>query len=130
MALALILLVTLGCGLVGRVQNAVTESESNSDSNVNSNKTLTDKAIETAVGEGKTGIAECDEAIDFLTAQANNPDDNFVTKAIKTTALNTLKERVKQEIEKRNTNKTELAKMCREFKSNMESSVAEPANNQ
>lgn len=123
--LAIILVGGLGCGLADRVQKAVSETQSNTAANINANKTLTDKAVDTAVGEKKIGIAECDEAMDILTAQAEDPDDNFVTKAIKKTALNTFRDQLKQSLEDNKTNKKEVAKFCREFRDNMADSLKE-----
>lgn len=122
--------VILGCGIADRVSNAVTETQSNSTVVItNSNKTLTDKAVDTAVGEKKIGIVECDEAMDLLVAQAENPDDNFVTKAVKKTALNTFREQLKQNLENNQTNKAEVAKFCKEFRDNLADSVKEANSN-
>lgn len=120
----MILPLLLGCGLADRLQKSVTEGNSNSvAANVNANKTLTDKAVDTAVGEEKIGIAECDEAMDILEAQANNPDDNFVTKAVKKTALNTFRDQLKKNLEDNKTDKKEVAKFCKEFRDNLEDSL-------
>ena len=123
----IVLPVLLGCGLADRVQKAVGNEPSTNSSrtNANSNKTLTEKAVDTTVGEKKIGIPECDEAIDVLEAQANNPDDNFVTKAVKKTALNTFREQLKKNLEDNKTDKKEVAKFCTEFKKNMEDSLKE-----
>ena len=123
--LAIILAGGLGCGLADRVQKAVSETQSNTAANINANKTLTDKAVDTAVGEKKIGIQECDEALEILTAQAENPDDNFVTKAIKKTALNTFRDQLKQSLEENKTDKKEVAKFCRQFRDNMADSLKE-----
>lgn len=129
--LPIVLLVGLGCGLMDRIQKTVGDSESNSNiaANVNANKTLTDKAVDTAVGEEKIGIPECDEAMDILEAQANNPEDNFVTKAVKKTFLNTFREQLKQSLEENKTDKKEVAKFCKEFRENMEESLREENEN-
>lgn len=127
--LAIILVGGLGCGLADRVQKAVSETESNTAANINANRTLTDKAVDTAVGEKKIGIQECDEALDILTAQAENPDDNFVTKAIKKTALNTFRDQLKKSLEDNKTDKKEVAKFCREFRDNMADSLKEGNSN-
>lgn len=103
--------VGLGCGFSDRVQNAVVGSETS-----NSNKTLTDKAVDTAVGEGKIGIPECDEVMDLLSAEANNPDDGFVIKAAKGVAINKLKETIRVSVEENKTDKAQLAKDCRQAK--------------
>jgi len=116
----LIVLVGLGCGIVGRVQNSVVGTE-----NSNSNKTLTDRAVDTTVGEGKIGVPECDEVMDLLTAEANNPDDNFVIKAAKGVVINKIKETIKQSIEENKTDKAALAKDCKEAKTELEKYKAE-----
>lgn len=116
----ILLSICLGCGLVDRVKKTVTGPE-----NVNSNKTLTDKAVDTAVGEEKIGVPECDEVMDFFTAEANNPDDDFVTKAVKATVLNKMKESFKKSLEENKTDRVELAKTCKDFKVNLDKYKAE-----
>lgn len=113
--------VGLGCGLVDRIQ----EETVGSKPAANSNKTLTDKAVDTTVGESKIGVPECDEVMDMLTAEANNPDDSFVTKAVKQTFINKIKESVKQSVEQNKSDKAELAKNCKEFKAQLEKFKAE-----
>ena len=125
--LTIVLTVAFGCGISERVRQA-TQGESNT-ANINANKTLTDKAVDTAVGEKKIGIQECDEALEILTAQAENPDDNFVTKAIKKTALNTFRDQLKKSLEDNKTDKKEVAKFCREFRDNMADSLKEGNSN-
>jgi len=122
--LAVILIAGFGCGITDRIKRAATEGGSNSTTvDVNANKTLTDKAVDTAVGEKRIGIVECDEAMDILSAEANDPDDNFVTKAVKKTALNTFRDHVKKSLEESNTNKKEVAKFCTEFRDNLKDSA-------
>lgn len=118
----IILTVGLGCGLVSRMKDGVTGSGGNSS---NSNKTMTDKAVDTAVGEERIGIPECDEVLDFFTAEMNNPDDDFVTKAVKATVLNRMKEGFKKSLEENKTDTAEMAKTCREFKTQLDKYKAE-----
>jgi len=121
-ATLIILAVGVGCGMVDRVQKTVTGSE---NTNANSNKMLTDTAVDKVVGEDRIGVPECDEVMDFLVAQANDPDDNFVTKAVKTTLLNKFRDRMKRSIEEQKANKVELAKTCKDFKTNLDTSKEE-----
>ena|SRR5687767_9718155 len=123
-----ILLIGFGCGIADRVRQAA-EGESNTSANINANKTLTDKAVDTAVGEQKVGIPECDEALDILAAQANDPNDNFVTKAVKKTALNTFRDQLKKNLEENKTDKKEVAKFCAEFRDNLDDSLKEGNSN-
>ncbi len=111
---AAILSVGLGCGIVDRVQKSVTGSDTPS-----SNKTLTDKAVDTTVDENKIGVPECDEVVDMLRDYANNPDDNFIVKAGKSMFVNKIRESIKASVEENKGDKTELAKNCREFKAEL-----------
>jgi hypothetical protein len=118
--LTIVSFVGIGCGLVDRLQNSSTGV-----ANANSNKTLTDKAVDSTVGEQKIGIPECDEVMDMLTEYANNPDDNFVVKAGKAVIVNKIKESIKQSIEENKTDKVEMAKNCKEAKVELEKYKAE-----
>lgn len=119
---ALIILSTaaLGCGMVERLKNSATGSEAG-----NSNKTLTDKAVDSSVGEQKIGVPECDAVIDSLTEYANNPDDNFVVKAGKAMIVNKIKETIRTSVEENKTDKLELAKDCKQAKIELEKYKAE-----
>jgi hypothetical protein len=64
--LAIVLFVGFGCGLADRVRQAAEGESNTTTANINANKTLTDRAVDTAVGEKKIGIPECDEAVIFL----------------------------------------------------------------
>ncbi|MEO6655570.1 MAG: hypothetical protein ABIO36_05765 [Pyrinomonadaceae bacterium] len=122
LAILFLLSVGLGCGMVDRIQKTYT-----GPANTNSNKTLTDKGVDTVVGDATTGVPECDEVMEMLAAEANNPDDNFVTKAIKATFLNKIKGSLKKSIdENKNKNGTaDLAKTCTDFKRQLEKYKAE-----
>lgn len=114
----IVLSVGLGCGFVGgQDKPAATDG--------NSNKTLTDKAIDTAVGKSHIGVRECNEVMDEIEVELNNSEDDFVTKAVKATILNRIKDGIKQSVEENSTDKVELAKTCREFKSQFNKYKAE-----
>jgi hypothetical protein len=104
---AVLLFSVLGCSYFNQTQS-------------NSNKTLPDKAVDSTVGEEKIGIAECDEAFDDLTKLANNDEDDVLTKAGKRAALNKIRENLKQSIEKNKKDKTQQAKECREYKTQID----------
>lgn len=118
----------LGCGIIDRVQEEITGSGANT--NTNANKTLTDKAVDTAVGESKIGVPECDEVMDMLTSFANNPDDNFVVKAGKSMLANKIRDSIKTSVEQNQTDKVQLAKDCAQFKTEIQRAMAQstPAN--
>ena len=117
-AIAVIFSVGLGCSFIGNDSRAGS----------NSNATLTDKAIDKTVGKSNIGIPECDEVINAIDAELNNPDDNFVVKAAKATVLNQIKDSIRESIEQNQNDKTELAKTCREFKVQFDKYKAEEVN--
>ena len=120
--IGLLIAATLGCGIVDRVQREVSGTDNTS---TNSNKSLEDRAVDVAVGDTKIGIKECDETIEILNEQINNPDDNFVVKAAKRTMLNQFRDQLKRSLEENNTNKQDVAKFCAEFKKNLMETKAE-----
>ena len=88
-------------------------------------KTLTDKGVDVVVGEEKIGIPECDEAMDMMTAEANNPDDGFIIKAVKATFFNKIKEQIRKAVEENKGDNTEIAKTCKDLKSQLDKFKAE-----
>jgi hypothetical protein len=108
----ILVLATLGCGLVSRIQE-----ESGGSSN--SNKTLGDKAVDVAVGDTKIGIKECDDVVEILNEQINDPDESFVTKALKRTVLNQFRDQLKRSLEDNKADKQAVGKFCADFKKNL-----------
>lgn len=98
--------VGLGCGYLG---------DSASSQPGNANRSVSDRAIDSAIGRSNVGVPECDAVLDAIELELNNPDDNFVVKAAKATVLNRIKDGIRQEIE-RNANKADLGKTCAEFR--------------
>lgn len=119
---------TLGCGLIERVQNEASGTESNTPSS-NSNKTLGDKAVDVTVGDTKIGIQECDDVVELLNQQINDPEENFVTKALKRTMLNQFRDSLKKSLEDNKTDKKAVGEFCAEFKKNLVDSLSESNSN-
>jgi hypothetical protein len=106
-----ILFVGLGCSSINPLGGQEASNTATTE-----NKSLTDKAVDTAVGESKIGVPECDEVADMLTAFANDPNDNWVVKGAKSMAANRIKDALKTSIEENQTDKAQLAKDCVELK--------------
>lgn len=117
-----VLAFTLGCGLISRMQDDTGGSS-------NSNKTLGDKAVDVAVGDTKIGIKECDDVVEILDAQINDPDESFVTKAVKRTILNQFRDQLKRSLDENQADKTQVAKFCAEFKKNLIESASNANSN-
>ncbi|MEO7539330.1 MAG: hypothetical protein ABIV21_04845 [Pyrinomonadaceae bacterium] len=103
----------LGCSAISRMSEKT-------DTGGRSNKTVTDRGVETVLGEETTGVVECDQVMDMLAAEMNNPDDNFVTKAGKGYVLNKIKESVKQSVEENKNDQSKMAKECTKFKAQLD----------
>lgn len=101
----------LGCGSLNPLSQKGKPSPTPSK-----DKTLTDKGVDVVVGEEKIGIPECDEAMDMMTAEANNPDDGYIVKAGKAFFFNKIKESIKKAIEDNKGDNVEIAKQCKDFK--------------
>jgi hypothetical protein len=115
----LALAVGLGCGL-----NPFSGSSSTETTNTGKDKTIADKAIDTAVGDTKIGIQECDDVVELLNEQINDPDENFVSKAVKRTILNKFRDELKRSLEENQANKQEVGEFCAEFKKNLQESLS------
>lgn len=115
----------LGCGLLNRSSEKGKKTSTASNNSPN-DKTVTDTSSDTATDE-TTGIPECDEALDMISAEANNPDDGYIVKAGKAVFLNRIKESIRKSIEEnKNNNGTEqLTKTCTDFKKQLEKYKAE-----
>ncbi|QYO65349.1 hypothetical protein [Leptolyngbya sp. 7M] len=110
-ALLMFIPVILGCGSINPFSGGSSGS---------GNPTVADKTVDTVLGDQKIGIPECDEVMDMIDRELNNPDDGMIAKAAKATFLNKMKESIRNSVEQNNDNKTELAKTCGEFKRNLE----------
>lgn len=117
-ALFLLLLSVIGCSFYNPLA-------SGSGANGNDNRSLSDKAIDSTVGEEKIGVPECDEIVDFFSAQSKSEDDDFVTKAAREYALNKVRESFRQSIEENKGDKASMAKECRKFKVQLDKYKAE-----
>ncbi len=115
--------VILGCSLPNPFSGV--ESGRDESGNSSGDKTLTDKAVDTTVGESKIGVPECDEAMDAVTRELNSEDDNVATKALKATWLNQIRDGIRESVEKNKTKPEDLAKICREFKKQFDKYKAE-----
>jgi hypothetical protein len=119
----ILLVSVLGCSFYNPL-------ESSSSNSADSNKTLSDRAIDSTVGNEKIGIPECDEILDFFAKQSESPDEDFVTKAARQYALNKIRESFKQTIEENKGDPVKTAKECREVKTQLDKFKAEEGNKQ
>jgi hypothetical protein len=138
-ALVVLTAVGLGCGAIdpfsGSKESNKAESSSNAAAKSNTNTTektteekVEDKVIENTAGRSTIGVPECDEVMDLIEAEANNPEDNILVRAGKATVLNRIKDGIRESIERNKQDTTELAKTCKEFKTQFDKFKAETGN--
>lgn len=117
-SLAILFVSVLGCSYYNPL-------EGSANSTTNDNRALSDKAIDSTVGEERIGIPECDEVVDFFSDQAKSADDDFVTKATREYFVNKIRESFKQSIEENKGDKEKMAKECRKYKDQLDKFKAE-----
>jgi hypothetical protein len=84
-------------------------------------KTLPEKAIDTAVGEETTGVPECDEVLNSLAEMAKSPEDEgYLMRTARGVLLNKVRTSLKQSIEENKNDKVELAGDCKDLKAEID----------
>jgi hypothetical protein len=118
----LLLVSVLGCSWISPFGGS-SDSSKSGDTKTEESST-TDDAID-AVVVTKTGVAECDELMAYISQLAKSPDDNYVTKATREFFLNRIREGIKKNVEENKNNPEEMAKHCKEYKTQLETYKAE-----
>lgn len=114
------LFINFGCGVSEQVQKAVTETGNTANTGA-ANKAIVDKAIDAAVGGEKIGVRECDELYEYVAdLVTKSENENFATKAARQYFLNQIRERIKTSIEQNKNDKAQLAKDCRDYRSQID----------
>ena len=114
----LILVILCGIFLVAGCSTIGKSLSGGSNSGANANRPAASSTPD--LSEETTGVPECDEVMNMLSAEANDPDDGYIAKAIKAVFLNKIRENVKKSIEENKTDKVALAKNCKDFKAQLE----------
>ena len=122
---SVLLFAVLGCGISDRIQKVVEDKSSNNNATPTNSgdKSIGDQTTENVLRE-KTGVAECDELLDWVADQSKGKDDNYVSKAIKEYFVNKIRQSIKESIEKNQNDKEKMAKECREIKQQIDDQKA------
>lgn len=119
---AMFFVIGCSCGNLGNLLQD--EKQKPTDKTTSDNRTVTDKVgdkLTDVVTEGEEiGIPECDELMDYFRSKIDNEETDFVTKAFLKTLESRFREGIKKSIEENKSDKTETAKWCKEFKSNID----------
>jgi hypothetical protein len=126
--LTVLLISGLSCSYYNPLESR-SDTPQNKDSQTakSEDESLSDKAINSTVGEEKIGVPECDGIIDFFADQSKSKDDDFITKTARQYALNKVRESFKQSIEENKGDTAKMAKACKEFKGQLDKFKAEDA---
>lgn len=122
LALAFLLSIGLGCGMVERFTGSDNPSQANRPANqaVVEDKTTAEKALDLTLGEHNLGIPECDALFDALVPYADSPEDDILTRAGKRALVNKIRQSIKESIEQNKNDKTKLANDCKEYKTQLD----------
>ncbi|MEP7076728.1 MAG: hypothetical protein ABI878_13060 [Acidobacteriota bacterium] len=119
------IMAVLGCSRI--IPGGGSSKSTSNGGTTSDNKTLTDKGLDVALGDEKTGVPECDDVVEFFNNEIDkeNPDEDFVTKAVKKTFINAFKSQFRKAVEDSKSDKVQLAKTCKDFRANLEKYKAE-----
>lgn len=121
-AVSLIMLfMVLGCSWISPFSGSETSKSGDSKT---AEKSTSDTVIESVLVE-KTGVAECDELMSYISELAKSQDDDYVTKATREFILNRIRESIRKNVEENKGNPEEMAKNCKEYKTQLETYKAE-----
>lgn len=111
----ILLSVALGCSSLNPFSGSKDDPSRSSNSRTNDGVGSSD---DSRAGIEKVGIPECDEAIDMITKEMNDPDDNYFSRTIKSAVYDSIRESLRKSIEEGKNDPVELAKKCTNIKEN------------
>lgn len=118
--LSILILLVLGCGSLNPFGGSSDSSKTeNSKTSRSDDKTTTDKVVDEVMPE-KTGVEECDDLMAYIAKQSQSKDDNYVTRASREFIMNRVRESLRKSIEENKNDPKELAKKCKEYKTQLE----------
>lgn len=120
-AFSILVLMVLGCGSLNPLSSdSESTSSGDSTSTESGDRTSDDFTPTDEIMPEKTGVEECDELMAYIAREAQTKDDNYVTKAAREFFLNRVRESLRKSIEENKNNPEELAKKCKELKTQLE----------
>jgi hypothetical protein len=116
-AIALLVLAVVGCGWLNPFGKS--SSSSKGDDAKTGESSTSDSAIESVIVE-KTGVPECDELSAYFSKLVSSKDEGYVAKATREFIINRYREAIRESIEKNKENPEKLAKLCKEYQTQLE----------
>ena len=128
--LLITLTIGLGCGISDKVQKAVNGTNNANAANAD-NKTIAEKAVDTAFGEEKIGVQECDELYDYIAGLiTKSENEDYLARAARQYFLNRIREQIKATVEQNKNDKAQMAKDCKEYRRRIDSFINQQSSNQ
>lgn len=116
-----LLISSLACSFYNPLKGGSDAPQNNNSTTTKSDdKSLSEKAVDSTVGEDRIGVPECDELLDYISDQSKNQNDDFVSKATREFFLNRIRESVKESVEKNKNDTEKLAKNCKDYKKQLD----------
>ena len=125
LVLAIFMAIGLGCNMIWGGNKTASSDKSTSSPSSDSNKSVTDKAIEDIADGETTGVQECDDLMKLISEQSQNPDDNWVTKGIRDCAIGQVKKSLRESIEQNKNDKKKMAEQCTDLRNSFEKALKE-----
>lgn len=116
-----VMVFVIGCSC-GNLGNMFSD-EKQTGSSPSSDKTLTDKTIETIADGETTGVQECDDFIKFIAEQSQSADDNWVTKGMRDYIVGQIKKSLRESIEQNKNDKVKMAEQCKDLRTKFENQL-------
>src|SRR5215213_2163474 len=107
-ALLLLLTVGFGCSFLDNARSGDGSSNGSTTSNSSTNSADANTAA-------KTGIAECDDAIDYISNDMKSKDENFITRKIREGLADYAREEIKRNIEENKGDKQKIIEGCKKI---------------
>lgn len=114
----------LGCSQIQKTIEGEPSNTTAGKSDSSTNKSLSDKVIDSTIAGEKIGIPECDELMDYFTSKIENEETDFITKAFLKTLESQFRQGIKKNLEENKADKAETAKFCKEFKTKIDQEEA------
>ena len=130
LVISILLVLILGCRFYDPLGSSTETPSGNANSARTGDKSLSDKAIDTAVGGEKIGVQECDELYEYVgDLVTKGEDENFATKAARQYFLNRIREQIKTSIEQNKNDKAQMAKDCKDYRRQIDAFINQPPDN-
>jgi hypothetical protein len=119
LALIILTAAVLGCSSINPFKDKSKGEQKSTD------KTVTDKTIDSSIDGERIGIPECDAIIDDLAAETVSKDEGYIVKAFRAYYVSKIREAIKKSVEENKNDPAKLAVECKKIKDQLDKYKAE-----